>query len=89
MQIYFGTYEGWCGLFCLIFALIGLIIYMLYQDAKNTIENLESQSSVYAAKFWAERDITKNLEEEVIRLRKENQELQQNKSKEKNKEISW
>ena len=70
MQIYFGTYEGWCGLFCLVFGIIGFIIYMLYQDVKDTIENLELQSNSYAAQLRAEKDISNNLEKEVIRLRK-------------------
>lgn len=89
MQVYFGTYEGWCGLFCLLFCIFGLFFYMLYQNANDTIKTLESQSSSYAAELRAEKDISNNLEKEVTRLRKEIQELRQTKSKEKNKEISW
>lgn len=89
MQVYFGTYEGWCGLFCLLFCIFGLFFYMLYQNVNDTIKTLESQSSSYAAELRAEKDISNNLEKEVTRLRKEIQELRQTKSKEKNKEISW
>ena len=83
MQVYFGTYEGWCGLFCLLFGIFGLFFYMLYQNANDTIKTLESQSSSYAAELRAEKDISNNLEKEVTRLRKEIQELRQTKSKEK------
>lgn len=36
------TYECWCGLFCLVFGIAGIIIYALYQCEKETVEELES-----------------------------------------------
>lgn len=77
------TYEGLCGIFCLVFGIAGIIIYVLYQCEKETVEELESQVNSYAAQLHAEKDISNNLEKEIVKLREENLALRQNKSKEK------
>ena len=97
MQVYYGLYKildwpYWFYVFILsfvIFVAIGVIVYSLYQDQKYAIEDLKSQFDCYAAKFQAEQSISNYLEKENLKLREEIQTLRQNKSKEKNKEISW
>lgn len=97
MQVYYGLYKildwpYWFYVFILsfvIFVAIGVIVYSLYQDQKDAIEDLKSQFDCYAAKFQAEQSISNYLEKENLKLREEIQTLRQNKSKEKNKEISW
>lgn len=97
MQVYYGVYKildqpYWFYVFILsfvIFVTIGVIVYSLYQDQKDAIEDLKSQFDCYAAKFQAKQSISNYLEKENLKLREEIQTLRQNKSKEKNKEISW
>lgn len=97
MQVYYGVYKildwpYWFDVFILsfvIFVAIGVIVYSLYQDQKDAIEDLKSQFDCYAAKFQTEQSISNYLEKENLKLREEIQTLRQNKSKEKNKEISW
>lgn len=96
MQVYYGSYKilDWPYWFCVfilsfvIFVAIGVIVYSLYQDQKDAIEDLKSQFDCYAAQFQAEQSISNYLEKENLKLREEIQTLRQNKSKEKNKEIS-
>lgn len=97
MQVYYGVYKildwpYWFYVFILsfvIFVTIGVIVYSLYQDQKDAIEDLKSQFDCYATKFQAKQSILNYLEKENLKLREEIQTLRQNKSKEKNKEISW
>lgn len=96
MQVYYGVYKilNWPYWFdilfylLLFFVIIGVIVYSFYQDRKDAIENLKSQFDCYAARFQAEQSISNCLEKENLKLREEIQTLRQNKSKEKNKEIS-
>lgn len=97
MQVHYVLYKilnfpYWFDVFILsfvIFVTIGVIVYSLYQDQKDAIEDLKSQFDCYAARFQAEQSISNCLEKENLKLREEIQTLRQNKSKEKNKEIFW
>ena len=97
MQVYYGAYKivnwpYWFDVFILsfvIFVIIGVTVYSLYQDQKDAIEDLKTQFDCYAARLQAEQSISNCLEKENLKVKEEIQTLRQNKSKEKNKEISW
>ena len=97
MQVYCVAHEildwpYWFDVFILsfiVFVIVGIIVYYVYQDQKDAVENLKSQFDCYAAMLQAEQFKSNSLEKENSKLRKEIQTLRQNKSKEENKEISW
>lgn len=97
MQVYYETYKildwpYWFDVFILsfiIFVMIVLAVYSLYKYQKYDNENLELQLSCYVTRLQTEQSISNSLEKENLKLRKEIQTLRQNKSEEKNKEISW
>lgn len=97
MQVCYGTYKildwpYWFDVFIIsfiVFVIIGVIVYYVYQDQKDAVENLKSQFDCYAAILQAEQFKSNSLEKENLKLRKEIQTLRQDKNKEKSKEISW
>lgn len=97
MQVYYGMYKildwpYWFDVFILsfvIFVMIVLAVYLLYKCYKDDNENLELQITCYVTMLQKERSISNSLEKENLKLRKEIQTLRQDKSEDKNKEISW
>lgn len=97
MQVYYGTYKildwpYWFDVFIIsfiVFVMIGITLYSLYRYQKNDNLDLELQLSCYVTRLQTEQSISNSLEKENLKLRKEIQTLQQNKSKEKSEEISW
>lgn len=80
MQVYYGLYKildwpYWFYVFILsfvIFVAIGVIVYSLYQDQKDAIEDLKSQFDCYAAKFQAEQSISNYLEKREFKVKGRN-----------------
>lgn len=97
MQVYYGTYKildwpYWFDVFIIsfiVFVIIGITLYSLYRYQKNDNLSLELQLSCYVTRLQTEQSISNSLRNENSKLRKEIQTLRQNKSEEKNKEISW
>lgn len=95
MQVYCGAISDWPYWFdvviisFVIFVIIGLTVYSLYKDQKDYNLDLELQMTNFLTRLQTEQSISNSLEKENLKLRKEIQTLRQNKSEEKNKEISW